>query len=1194
MKFLKKFTNALVAISLVFASLVMMQGAEAVASCTTPGGAADQSLVICSDSGTFTARAPISSAGIIAQEIIMNIDPAKTTLTSTNQIVAPAGWTLSYYNGTAWSSTTPANPAAWALVSKVKASGTITSMGSANGRQIATNSATAVSPPSGSFSAAGAGDGWSVFFDNNNHVFNIFHHDGPQRAIDCHTRTGASCGSGWPFMVSPYHTNGQSEGWVDNTNKHLWWETNSSTATGFGCVDLTNIATPTWCGGTATTGFVQTGTSAANNYGYTGNLAVAGSRLFTWESGTGKLMCVDTALNNGRGAACANQPISFTGITSAPQQQGQALLNYDGKIYGTAQNKAVCLDPYTFQICSTFNFTLPNNGLAIFPLPNSSGSIIGLCYITRNTNPCYDLTGASMTRPSSLTLTTNQYFTHYGKNPEIDGSRVYWADSWIGAQVYCWDAALNNGAGALCANWPIAVYKNYTIQIDPENKGCLWTNGDDGIIRTFDALLGTLGCTSLPRDVTFDANLIIPRMGCNPTTSITAWQDFRLTGPASGKYATATLTVTKADGSAIAGFTAVPITTGTGRVIDLSGLSVADSGQKPLFKVNFTQRTGTTPADDATASVTAIGDQPELCITPSQQYVCPSTLGPLNNLTAQTAGITASGSATLSGNNTQNFIGASTNINLTTPALSVCASTLSGNAAGAGGGAPVSGASVSLLDSSGNAVLGSNSQPMTTVTDIAGNYSFGTLALGTYKVRFADKSVTMTVSTASISSGGNGVTNASSGSATSGAVVLAANTNGTVDAAYALPPSTPSRTQIALANTNVVFDPFAMAPASMTSGDDQRAFASTGSNFASTLGLTKLCSPSETPNSCTSTTVSTANGSYAVNATTGAITFTPNVGFVGTAPTVSYVVTDAAARSISGTLTAIIASPSSANNDHGYSRAGNPQTIYPIANDIASTGNSLVSNTLFLCGVGQTSPNCNQTSLTVTGEGTYSVSSGGIVTFQPGLSFLGDGSPINYQVTDFLGAVVTASITAHVVAPAPPTSPSPTATATASPTATPSATPSPTATTQSSAAKPDFKSGTAGTPLTISPLLNDEGTTGTLSLCELGSQPTDCTAKQFATAQGNWVANNNGTVTFAPKDNFFGRASIGYRATLSTGAEVWSFITVTIPKKPALAYTGGGDQQALIGWMFGFLIIGTAMLSAAGHRQRRMAKHRAN
>ncbi len=1191
MKLARIILNSIATLALVFGGITAVAPAQATAVCTNPAGAAATSLVICSDAGTFTARAPLSDTGVLSQTISINIDPTKMSLSSANQIVAPNGWTIYYYNGSSWSSTAPANASAWAAITKVKATGVLNSQGTSNGQQISTGTATAVAPPSGAFSASGSGDGWSVFFDNANHIFNVYHHDSPA-SIDCHTRTGTTCSGSWPFSIAPYHTRMRATGWVDNTNHHLWVPTNTSSSTGFVCVNIANILSPVFCGGSSAAAYRQLGTGSpvtANSFDATEAFAQSGTRLFTWERTTGKLECLDMAASGGVGAACGSQPVSFSGLTSA--STSSTLVAYDGKIYGSADTKAICIDATTFAACSGWPITMSVGAYTVFPLPNASGAITGICYVNMGTNPCYTFAGASLSRPAGFNINTvnNGAYETAGQNPDVSGSRVYWAENYGSATVRCWDMA----TAAACANWPVAGAVNrYTVTVDPYNSQCIWTNGDPGVIQAWDAILGTLGCTSLPSDVTFDANLIVPRMGCSQTDAITSWRNFTLTGPGSGKYSAATLTVTQNDGTPIAGWSNVAIT-GSGRVVDLSSLSVTDSGQKPLFKVHFTNRTGTTPADDAQATVTAVGAEPELCITPDVHYACPAVLGPLSSLSDESVALSADGSVTLPDTSVVNLTSASTTVSVTTPALSACQATLSGQAAGAGGGRGVGGVTVTLLDSSGNPVLNpATGNPFTAVTDSSGNYSFTGLAFGAYKVSFPNKNANMTVSTSSVTSGGSGNTSAVSGTVVSNTSTLDASTNGVVNAAYILPPIAPSRTQIAAANNNVVFNPFSTGPASMTSGDPLASTASTTSSFTGTAGATRLCSSSETPNSCTSTTVATANGTFTVNTSTGVVTFVPNTGFVGVGASVTYVVTDAASQKTSAVFTPVLAAPSTATNDQSWGQVARVQTITPFANDSATAGNAFAPTTLLLCGPTESAPSCTQTSRTVANEGTYTVNtSTGIVLFTPLVTFFGDATPINYQVTDLLGAVVSASITPHVIAanniiipPAGQPTPS------ASPSVTPSATPTPSpsqgtgSATETHNAKPDFKDGTQGTPVTIAPLGNDTVNSGSVSICEAGNQASDCATKTVTNSDGSWKVNANGTVTFTPADGFFGKASVGYRVKAATGKVVWSYITVTIPDKSGLAYTGGGDQQAMFAWMLALLAIGATLLRVAKRR----------
>jgi hypothetical protein len=797
--------RALTVIALLFSTVVAgisVSPAVAVETCSSPAGANDVSLIICEESGTLIARAPLSASGDFTQEMSITIDPAKTPLSASNQIVAPAGWTISYFNGTSWSTTAPAAPNEWSAVTKVKAVGPFNSQGIDNGQQITSRSQTVALAQSGSFTGGAGGDGWSVFFDDNNHVFNIFHHNGGTQhnpAVDCHTRTGGSCGPGWPYALSPYQTNNQSEGWVDNTNKHLWFETNTDTGTGFACLDLNDLATgPSWCGGTAAAAFVQTGTNGGGSYGETGALAAVGTRVFTWETDTGKLMCADTALNGGLGGVCPDQPISFSGVSSAPYGGGQSLLAHNGKLYGVAGTKAICINPLTFASCSGWPFDLSNPGLGMFVLPGASGIAVGICFIdTQDTgnaggvnyanatstsiNPCYDFSGSAITRPSSLVLRVSNAYSTYGKNPETAGSRVYWAASWVNdGHYYCWDAALNSGAGAYCGNWPISSWPTYTIQVDPLNSNCLWSNADSGGIKTWDAVRGASGCQTPPSTVEFDPNLIVPRMRCNVPAAITGWKSFSISSPAATTYSSASLTVTKNNGDPIANWTNVTVP-GT-RIVDLSQLPLAETGQNPKFLLTFAW-TGTGSPTAPTASVAALAGQPELCITP--QIVtsnCPTTLGPLTSIPAEVSNVLADGVASLSGTDTS-LVQASKAVSLNIPMLANCSAQLAGKATRSDGTTPIVGATVTLLDGSGNQIL-VNGSPVTTTTNQTGHYSFGTLTVGVYKVQFADRDTNATVQSSVVAQGGSGTTTSIAGLVTSEATTLAIGQNGVVDAIY--------------------------------------------------------------------------------------------------------------------------------------------------------------------------------------------------------------------------------------------------------------------------------------------------------------------------------------------------------------------------------------------------------------------------
>jgi CshA-type fibril repeat protein len=66
---------------------------------------------------------------------------------------------------------------------------------------------------------------------------------------------------------------------------------------------------------------------------------------------------------------------------------------------------------------------------------------------------------------------------------------------------------------------------------------------------------------------------------------------------------------------------------------------------------------------------------------------------------------------------------------------------------------------------------------------------------------------------------------------------------------------------------------------------------------------------------------------------------------------------------------------------------------------------------------GSVSQGCAETTLTISGEGTYTVNADGTVTFDPLPSFHGTATPIRYQAVDALGRFVNSTITPTVEAP---------------------------------------------------------------------------------------------------------------------------------------------------------------------------------
>jgi CshA-type fibril repeat protein len=302
---------------------------------------------------------------------------------------------------------------------------------------------------------------------------------------------------------------------------------------------------------------------------------------------------------------------------------------------------------------------------------------------------------------------------------------------------------------------------------------------------------------------------------------------------------------------------------------------------------------------------------------------------------------------------------------------------------------------------------------------------------------------------------------------------------------------------------------------------------------------TCLITPSSSPASCDADNVVTiaGEGTFTLNPTTGVVTFVADVSATaGTKTALTYRVTDITGQTATSTLTPVIPQPPVANPDTNTGNWDTNQTISPLTNDTAGAVSApLVATTVKLCGISpaQSPNNCSQTTLTVAGEGTYTVNANGTVTFDPLPTFNGTATAVRYQVADTLGQVANTTITPTVLAPRAPT------------------------------ANPDTNTGNWDTNQTISPLTNDTPgepsaplVASTVKLCGVAPSaqtPNNCTQTSLTIAnQGTYTVNANGTVTFDPLPSFTGTATaVKYQVTDVIGQTVNTTITPTVLAPPA-------------------------------------------
>jgi CshA-type fibril repeat protein len=252
------------------------------------------------------------------------------------------------------------------------------------------------------------------------------------------------------------------------------------------------------------------------------------------------------------------------------------------------------------------------------------------------------------------------------------------------------------------------------------------------------------------------------------------------------------------------------------------------------------------------------------------------------------------------------------------------------------------------------------------------------------------------------------------------------------------------------------------------------------------------------------------------------IVFTPADGFVGEATPVTYEAEDSLGRVGSSTYTPTVTPPPPpvAVDDTSSGFINVAQSDNVVSDDTSSTGVPISSSTIKLLdpatGLYGTSP-------VTTPEGTYSIVDGK-VQFQPVTDFVGVATPVTYQIADSVGQTATATYTPTVIGPPDAIDDTPAA-------------------------------GPFNTVQNIPILAND-----IKAPTDAAFNPTTVVLRNAAgefvtsvtTADGTYVANSDGTVTFTPRDGFVGVVTepVTYRVADMDGQLVTAVITPSVVGPP--------------------------------------------
>jgi MYXO-CTERM domain-containing protein len=704
---------------------------------------------------------PAAVVGTISQSIEARWNPS---LHAINQApIYPQGWSIDYYAGSTKLAKEPSTSSEWTQVSRVVTTGSLKVEAVDGDRQALISTVSA--PPAvvaSTFSGGSAGDGWDLFFDPAyTKVFNIHHHNGPATLM-CRNLADSTTCPGFPITLT--QTNHRSTGRIDAATNKLWQPTVATSGElAWDCVDLTTSArcTPP----------VVLSQYAALNTGYNNHIdpVVIGRKLYTMgivSGGTIRITCLDMAT----GTECPGTALPQSGDIT---HSGIAAVG--SKLYvlpGPNQNLD-CYDSTTWTQCAGSWPQAVSDGPVWGPR-SADGVIHNICADTR----CFALDGSAHTLPPNFVayLTANPVLGfNYPSFQVGSASSVGTKSAWSIApyQTTCWDMATD----AKCAaGFPIGVPAIYTTVLDPEDPDCLWTNGDDGIIRNWKISTATAGCGGGPPRISFKAAVSIPRLSCDPESRVYQYKSFKLIAPSPTQYTSAKVTVRDSNGVPIAGWTNLPLSS-TNASLDLSTLSPAVAGSTPTFDIAATGLTDTTIVPVGEFRVTT-ASPPQLCWDLSvPPLTCPTLPGLAGNDAAgpHATTVTAKGSFTTTSGTTpftDQVLNATVDAN--PPNFDNCGGTrLRATVVSLKDGKPVAGATVFLLDSAGNPILDANGQPASAVTAADGNLEFPVWVAG-YTLKLSGNARYIPVF-ATVNAGGSGTSMASSGTVVSNTVTTTVN-----------------------------------------------------------------------------------------------------------------------------------------------------------------------------------------------------------------------------------------------------------------------------------------------------------------------------------------------------------------------------------------------------------------------------------
>lgn len=607
-------------------ALVFGTAAEAANTFIVTSGGYAVSTMQAGDTINASATADVdfqgTSSGVTRQvsrtQLGINWSGDSLQLKDENSIIHPEGWDLQYStDGTTWSGSAPSDRS---TIVGVKSAGDIAKTSPSNFQSTTT---ALLMANAADFSAGSGGDGFNVTFAGDR-VYNVYHHAATIQ-LDCHLKaTGDSC-YGAATNFAGYSTPNSSQGFWHASDSKMFVPVmrNSDKKAGIACINLAVLTAPALC----STPFVALGqTNSGTNMS---GPAQVGSKLFMPNPHDWDMLCFDMET----AAACTSNGW-LMGDTDKVRAVGGTLYgrasNIGGKVFFSTKNNLGCFDPVINDRCVGSSPVAisgqPAPQFPMFSVKSTTGVLLGACFFS--TQQCLDTAGLVTTTILPAALATwmtahplPSWNTYDAGQAGEWNNRIYFPVGPSGSatnDIYCFSFTTSLACASFVGtNAAGANIELYSIQADPEQSNCLWTNGNNGRITTLNASTGQAGCASATATVRLPYEKILPRLACAESGRIKSWGTVIFNSPGISA-SVLRVSINDTNGNPIAGFTDMTVTESSAGsedgTLDLSALTVAMSGTKPTIMVTASIEVAGSLLALLTAQVGFTADNPELCV----------------------------------------------------------------------------------------------------------------------------------------------------------------------------------------------------------------------------------------------------------------------------------------------------------------------------------------------------------------------------------------------------------------------------------------------------------------------------------------------------------------------------------------------------------------------------------------------------